>query len=225
MYKLYQYNDNDFRIVINNDTFFKNDKTMNIIEQVGNVVTNSNIINNFKDSAFNLLMSNSFSYYFSLCVPSPNCDKFTLSVIYKRIIKFLPKKYFIMCRYYSNSSFYLVGFCDKISLYSYCNGFRSHFFDNFCDNYFVPIINYKKDISFVLSFISSNSVLDSNNNIFLYSHLNKPISYNIVPIDLSLFKSYTFNNNIYYDFSLSQLNRQQLLFLIYNIQVLRGWRL
>lgn len=235
MFKLYQYNDNDYRIVI--------PKTMR--HGFGYISTKNKNTEPDKDEVLRcalsrskrlireISLSNDFTYFFTATVNSAFADRFSLTEVQNKIRKICKAikrknkgfKYIFITERHLNGAFHFHGLCTDLDLYdNEYNYLSSKDFDTLGFNSFSPILSKQKVSNYITKYISKDCVRNEAGSVYFCSRGLKHASvYNIedIPLDDYLVqKPYENDYCKIYDFNLEKLNSQELLFLIDNLKTI-----
>lgn len=236
MYKLYQYNDNDFRIVCTfdkNETIYKNKKDDEFIKQTESEEVERISLSRAKRKIREYGLCNNFKYFFTCTVSSKNCDRFSLTETQNKmrtIMKAIKRKnkefiYLFITEKHKDGAFHFHGLCSDLTLYINNNGyFSSADFDKLGFNSFSAIKDVSKCSNYITKYITKECIKNEAGSVYFCSKgLKTAYSYPICPIDfnklffaLSSDKKATYFKNDYckvIDYRLNDLNSEQLLFI------------
>lgn len=236
MYKIYQYNDNDFRIICSKYQRVNKETKERVIKYSQDVEEKEQL--RAKRKIREYILSNDFKYFFTSTVNSELCDRFNLEACQKRIRRSLVTiktrdnsfKYIFITECHKDGAFHFHGVCNDLPLYINSNGFySSKDFDKLGFNSFSPIKDKTKCANYITKYITKNCIRNERGSIYFCSNgLKTAFSYEIKPIDFDNFVKhiYTYKNKSYHinefckiiDFRLQDQNSEQILFLQNSIQ-------
>lgn len=236
MYKLYQYNNNDFRIVVTkNEPKEKKAKEKKdsdyYIPQTDSEEIERITISRSRRMIREYALSNDFDYFFTATVNSELCDRFSLQQTQQKIRKIMKAikrknsdfKYLFITEKHKNGAFHFHGLCSSHdSLYVNNNGyFSSHDFDNLGFNSFSLIKDKTKCANYIIKYITKECIKNEQGSVYFCSKgLKKATTYEIKSIDLDNFNKKIYENDFVkiVDFTLDNSNQEQLLYMINNIK-------
>lgn len=229
---LYQYNDNDFRIVClkgsekkeKKEKKEKNDNTKTIKEEIDRIE-----ISRAKRMIKEYALCNNFEYFVTLTLNSELCDRFSLSAAQEKLNKCLRAikrknkdfAYILITEKHKDGAFHFHGLMKNLTdLYENEYGYLScSLFDKnlgFCS--LSPIKDYTKCCNYITKYITKECIKNDKGTIYMCSRgLSRASVTKIEPIDFSKFaplKKYFFNDFCKIkDFSLDQLTQQEKLYI------------
>lgn len=235
MYKLVNYSD-----TLGNTTYFKIVCTRDYekkpvsrgtidVEEVHRVS-----LSRTKKHIKEIALCNNFEYFATLTINSKSCDRYSLTDCQdrlKKILKAFKRKnkdfaYIFITEKHKDGAFHFHGLIKGVSdFYINSNGYLSHtMFDKIGFNSFSKIKDYNKTCNYIMKYITKDCVKNEHNQIYISSRgLKKAISEEILPVDLSLFK--TNYHNVYtndfcsiIEFSCDELSLSQKLLFIEKIK-------
>lgn len=232
MYKLYRYNENEYRICItkyeNSNNFLYNDNDDKITDdlEIERIVL-SRSIRMIKE----YIKCNNFTYFFTATVNSDFCDRYSLSECQKsirKIIKSIKRKkkdfiYLFITECHKDGAFHFHGVCSDfpdddlfINEYGY---FSSYSFEKLGFFSMSLIKNKDKCSSYIIKYITKEPVRDLRGSFYFCSRgLKRAECYDIKPIDISNFNFYENDFCKILDFDLSCLPADKILYLMNNIK-------
>ena len=226
-YFLYNYNNNNFRIVkiksCRNSGFEEIKKRNNFIDVNSDEVQRCSL-SRTKRNIRELALCNDFEYFCTFTINSENCDRFSLNDVQSNLKKILHKikrknkdfAFLIITEKHKNGAFHFHGLIKGISdLYTNNNGYLSSYdFDVLGFNSFSKIIDYSKCCNYITKYITKDCVKNSHNQIYISSRgLKKAIKEELSYIDF--IPSFTNDYVEIKDFTLSELSQNDLLKFIY----------
>lgn len=234
MYRLYQYNDNDFRIICTKNDFIKEKKQKSdndyYIPQDDSEIDRISISRS-RRMIREYSLCNDFKYFFTSTVNSQFCDRFSLDNTQekiRKIMKSIKRKnkdfiYLFITEKHKNGAFHFHGLCnDTTDLYINDNGYLSSVsFDKLGYNSFSMIHDKTRCSNYIMKYITKNCIKNDKGSVYFCSRgLKTARVYDIKPIDLDKFNKKLFQNDFVKicDFSLNNSNKEQLLYMQYNIQ-------
>lgn len=221
-YRLYQYNDNDFRIVLNKycrQKGFEDVKTNNYIPKTDSEEVQRVSLSRSRKRIREIALCNDFEYFATITVNSKNCDRFSLSACQESLRKKLHKlkrknknfAFLFITEKHKDGAFHFHGLVRGLELYINNNGYFSNsVFDEIGFNSFSKIKDYTKCCNYICKYITKDCIKNEHNQIYFCSRgLKKPLSYNIKPIDID----WKYENDFVKlsDFSLSDLSEEQII--------------
>lgn len=180
MIYLYQYNDNNIRLVFNKS--FVGINKANIKEKTEDE-KNSNSLNSAISRSRKVIreysMCNDFKYFFTSTVNSSVCNRYSLDVtqdkiryIIKEFIKRKNKdfKYVFITEKHKDGAFHFHGLCSDLELYTNKNGYlSSSAFDKLGFNSFSEIKSREKVSNYILKYITKDCVRNSRGSLYFCS--------------------------------------------------------
>lgn len=223
---LYNYNDNDFRIVkvksCRNSGFEevkKNDKIIDFNSEESKRAS----LSRSKRYIRELSLCNNFTYFSTITINSENYDRYSLDIcqnslrkILKKIKRYNPNfAYLFITEKHKDGAFHFHGLVRDIpDLYTNKYGYlSSHIFDTLGFNSFSKIKDYSKCCNYITKYITKDCIKNTNGHIYISSrNLRKATreefqNINFIP---------TFTNEYVAikDFTLDSLSNEELLYFI-----------
>lgn len=216
---LYQYNDNDFRIILNKYTRekgFEEIKNQNsFIPQTEDEEKQRISLSRTKRNIREIALCNNFTHFATITVNSKNADRFSLSKC-QDLLKYKIKEkirrknkdfaYIFITEKHKDGAFHFHGLVKGLEFYINNNGYLSNdVFDEIGFNSFSKIKDFEKTCNYITKYITKDCVKNENNQIYICSRgLKKAIKYEINPIDIKWsyendfckIKDFNINNNI-----------------------------
>lgn len=203
-FTLYQYNDNNFRVVCNKYTKQQGfERIENFIDFIGSsqdeeflfFETERVDLIRTKRNIREICLCNNFTHFFTLTINSNYCDRFSLDECQKKLKYIIKEKirrknkdfaYIIITEKHKDGAFHFHGLCKGLPLYNNKYGYLSSTaFDILGFNSFSPIVSYDKVCNYITKYITKNCVKNSHNQIYISSRgLKKATKYKILPLDL-----------------------------------------
>lgn len=225
-YFLYQYNDNDFRIVLQKscrDKGYEEIKKPSFIPQTDDDEIERVSLSRTKRNIREIALCNNFTHFATLTINSEFCDRFSLSNC-QELLKYKIKEkirrknkdfaYIFITEKHKNGAFHFHGLVKNLDFYTNSNGYLSNkVFDEIGYNSFSKINDFEKTCNYITKYITKDCVRNENNQIYISSRgLKKAIRYEINPVDVD----WTYENDFtkIYDFNVSSLTPDKLLKLI-----------
>ena len=224
---LYNYNDNDFRIVkiksCRNSGFEelkKNEGFIDVNSEEVKRVSLSRTKKNIKE----LALCNNFQYFCTFTVNSLKSDRYTLDTVQsdlKKILKKIKRKnkdfaYLLITEKHKDGAFHFHGLVKNIyDLYTNENGYLSSeiFTNELGFNSFSKIKDYTKCCNYITKYITKDCIKNSHNQIYISSRGLKKASreeFNFIDFKPSFTNDYVEIK----DFQLSSLlNEEKLYFM------------
>lgn len=190
-YNLYQYNDNNIRIVITKG-FPRGAPTHEKKEYIpqkeeGEALRCS--LSRSKRMIREYALCNDFTYFFTSTVNSEKCDRFSLSETQKRIREIMKAikrknkdfKYLFITEKHKNGAFHFHGLCNDLEVYINENGYySSKDFDKLGFNSFSKIKNKDKVSNYITKYITKDCVKNEAGSVYFCSRgLKKATRYEI----------------------------------------------
>lgn len=231
MYKFYQYNDNQCRIVITKNfllTHNKNDKEKNQY-LTGNTESDICSLSRAKRMIREYSLCNDFRYFFTSTINSKLADRYSLSECQKKIRRCMKTikqknksfKYLFITEKHKDGAFHFHGLCSDLELYINTNGFySSKDFDRIGFNSFSKINSKEKVSNYMIKYITKDCVKNEAGSIYFCSRgLKRAISYELIDFDImkSGLKIWQNDYVIVCDFNIKDLTKEQLLYLSNNL--------
>ena len=227
-YFLYQYNDNNYRIVLHKycrekgfeDLFPKKENPIILQTEPEEVERIS--LSRSKRSIREICLCNNFQYFVTLTVDSKYCDRFHLDDCQDNLRKHFKKikrkfkdfAYIFITEKHKNGAFHFHGLIKGIptsEFYTNQNDYLScHLFDDLGFNSFSIIKDYYKCCNYMTKYITKDCVKNSSGTVYISSRgLKKAQKYDIKPLDIG----WGFENDFckIRDFSLSDLTTDEKL--------------
>lgn len=220
MYKLYQYSNTQFRVVISKSDFVPShsDKKTSSNSELSSLSRSKRMIREYS-------LCNNFTYFFTCTVNSALCDRFSLSETQKKmrqIMKSIKRKrsdfiYLFITEKHKNGAFHFHGLCSDVDFYTNSNGYLSSpDFDKLGFNSFSKIRSTTKVSNYITKYITKDCVKNEAGSVYFCSRgLRRADSYEIAPADFTgSFSVIPFENDFLkiYDFNLHDLSTSDLLF-------------
>lgn len=221
---LYQYNDNNFRVVLQkfcrNKGFEEINKLETFIKQTEDEEIQRVSLARTKRNIREIALCNEFTHFATLTINSKNADRFSLTecqdlLKYKIQEKIRRKnKYFayiFITEKHKDGAFHFHGLVKNLDFYTNENGYLSNkVFDEIGFNSFSPIRDFEKTCNYITKYITKDCVKNENNQIYISSRgLKKAIKYEINEINLD----WGFENDFckIRDFNVNKLNNDELI--------------
>ena len=224
-YFLYNYNDNNFRIVkiksCRKPGFEELNKKDTFID-VNSEEIKRQSLSRTKRNIRELALCNDFEYFATFTVNSEKCDRYTLNDVQNQIKKILHKikrknkefAFLIITEKHKDGAFHFHGLIKGITdLYINNNGYlSSYIFDNELGfNSFSKIKNYTKCCNYITKYITKDCIKNSHNQIYMCSRgLKKAVKEEFTNIDFV--PSFTNEYVAIKDFTLDSLTKDELLY-------------
>lgn len=231
MYKFYQYNDNQCRIVISKSSYVphkENEKEKHYIS--GNTESDICSLSRAKRMIREYSLCNDFKYFFTSTVNSELADRYSLSECQKnirKIMKAIKRKnknfiYLFITEKHKDGAFHFHGLCSDLELYINNNGYySSKDFDKLGFNSFSKIKSREKVSNYITKYITKDCVKNESGSIYFCSRgLKHAISYELLDFDIfkSGLKLWQNDYIIVCDYSITDLTKEQLLYLSNNLK-------
>lgn len=228
MYKIYQYNNDIYRILVTKD--FHSQKKEHSYNSELSSLTSS--LSRSKRMIREYSLCNDFTYFFTSTVNSKLCDRFSLSETQskmRKIMKAIKRKnsdfiYIFITEKHKDGAFHFHGLCSDLDLYLNSNGYYSSSdFDKLGFNSFSKIKDKNKVSNYITKYITKDCVKNEAGSVYFCSRgLKKATSYEIAPLDLkhSLVSVKPFENDflLLYDININNLSQQEILYLFDNLE-------
>lgn len=229
MYKFYQYNDNNIRVVISknsSNSLVKNEGYLSSSDsEICSLSRSRRMIREYS-------LCNDFKYFLTCTVDSSLCDRFSLSETQtkmRKIMKAIKRKnkdfkYLFITEEHKNGAFHFHGLCTDLDLYINANGYySSKDFDKLGFNSFSIIKDKTKCSNYITKYITKSCVRNEAGSVYFCSRgLKRANSYEIAPCALddyiSTFIPYENDYLKIYDIQLDKLTSSELLYLSNNIK-------
>lgn len=225
-YYLYQYNDNNIRIVHNKYTKLKGFEELktSIISKIESDEIERISISRTRRNIREIALSNGFEYFATLTINSQYCDRFHLTecqTLLRQKLKKLKRKnsnfaYIFITEKHTNGAFHFHGLVKGIDDF-YVNkyGYLSHsIFDEIGFNSFSQIRDLSRVSNYILKYITKDCVKNEQGTVYISSRgLKKADRYEIKPIQLN----WTYNNDFcdIIDIDLTKTDKDLLIRLQY----------
>lgn len=221
---LYQYNDENFRIVncksVKNKGF---EEISNVHLKLEKTEIERISLSRSRRMIRELALCNNFEYFATLTINSSSCDRFSLVECQERLrrkLKTLKQynkdfAYIFITEKHKNGAFHFHGLVKGIdNFYTNDNGYLSNkTFDQLGFNSFSKIRDYTKTCNYILKYITKDCVKNDKGTVYISSRgLKKATRSQISAIDLDW--SYSNDYVKMKDFNLSQTNKEDILKLI-----------
>lgn len=194
---LYQYNDDNFRIVFSKyckkPGFEEIKKDDFLIPQTESEEVQRVSLSRTKRNIREIALCNNFTYFATLTVNSEYCDRFSLTKCQDMLKKKLKKikrtnkdfAYIFITEKHKDGAFHFHGLVKDLPLYINNNGYYSNaVFDEIGFNSFSKIKDFEKTCNYITKYITKDCVKNENNQIYICSRgLKKATKYEIKPID------------------------------------------
>lgn len=228
---LYQYNDNDFRIVLcksvknkgwellsNSASKFPKDTNLSTFEEI-----QRSSISRSRREIREIALCNNFEYFATLTINSNSCDRFSLDDCQeklRKIIKKIKRKnqdfiYLFITEKHKNGAFHFHGLVSGLDFYTNKNGYLSNSdFDTLGFNSFSRIKSKSKVSNYILKYITKDCVKNSKGTIYISSRgLHHSIRTEI-PLDTQV--AFTYENDYckIKDFSIDKLSQDEKLYFL-----------
>lgn len=219
-YYLYQYNDDDFRLIL--QKYHKKKGFEETKEKLFSSDEESErcSLSRTKRNIRELCLCNDFEYFATLTINSKNADRFSLTQCQELLRKKLKKlkrintnfAYLFITEKHKNGAFHFHGMIRGVhDFYKNENGYLSHkLFDEIGFNSFSRIKNYTKTCNYITKYITKDCVKNEAGTIYISSRgLKKALKYEIAPINID----FTFENDFVKirDFKATELSQSELL--------------
>lgn len=229
MYKLYQYNNDVFRILVTKDGKHFQKREANFHSDSASLQSS---LSRSKRMIREYSLCNDFVYFFTSTVNSKLCDRFSLSETQdkiRKIMKSIKRKYpnfiyLFITEKHKDGAFHFHGLCSDLPLYTNNNGyFSSSDFDKLGFNSFSLIKDKNKISNYITKYITKDCVKNEAGSIYFCSRgLKKASSYEVAPLDLAhhIFSVKPYENDflLLYDFNINSLSKDEVLYLFNNLQ-------
>lgn len=223
---LYNYNDNDFRIVkvksCRNSGFEelkKNEKIFNVNSEESKRAS----LSRSKRFIRELALCNSFTYFATITINSVNCDRYSLDNAQASLRKILKKikrvnndfAYLFITEKHKDGAFHFHGLVrDLPDIYTNNYGYlSSHYFDDLGFNSFSKIKDYSKCCNYITKYITKDCIKNTNGHIYISSKgLNKACREEFSQIDF--IPSFSNDYVEMKDFKLSDITLDEKLYFL-----------
>lgn len=226
-YFLYNYNNNDFRIVKVKSCRLPGFEELNKKDTFIDVNSEESIrcsLSRTKRNIRELSLCNDFEYFVTLTIDSQKSDRYTLDIVQNNLKKILHKikrknkdfAFLLITEKHQDNAFHFHGFMKGINdLYINANGYLSSqiFTDELGYNSFSKIKDYTKCCNYITKYITKDCIKNSHNQIYISSRGLKKASKEEFPI---ISFTPTFENDYVSicDFTLDNLTIEQKLYFI-----------
>lgn len=223
-YSLIQYNDNNFRFIVNKLNIDKSHKKMynNVVDSNTNYLRTKRVIRE-------LALCNNFKYFVTLTISPLACSRDNLDEIIVFLRKQLKKykrknhsfQYLLIAEKHKDKKNYhfhgLFKGINEDDIYVNKNGYLSCFaFDDLGFNSFSKINDYDKTCNYITKYISKEICkLSTGHSYFCSRGLIRPTKTYYKPISVDYLLKKTYENEFckFYDFKLSDLDNKTILIL------------
>ena len=181
---IYQYNDNDFRLVhlkavrISGWENLEQDKQVGIIPQTDSEEIQRISLSRSKRNIRELALCNDFEYFATVTVDNQFCDRFHLEQCQTLLRKKFKKikrshkefAYLFITEKHKDGAFHFHGLVKGLDLYVNDNGYFSNtVFDEIGFNSFSKIKDYTKCCNYITKYITKDCVKNEHNQIYFCS--------------------------------------------------------
>lgn len=235
MYKLYQYNDTNFRLLCTKSDYIpsnnKNEKKDDYyVPQTESEEIQRISLSRSKRMIREYCLCNDFTYFFTSTVSSALADRYSLSETQcniRKIMKSIKRKnknfiYLFITERHKDGAFHFHGVCSDLHLYINNNGYySSKDFDKLGFNSFSKIRDKEKTSNYITKYITKDCVKNEQGSVYFCSKgLKKSSSYEIMPIDFFNLGLPVYDNDFcrIIDYNLDNLTSEQLLYLSNNLK-------
>lgn len=235
MYKLYQYNDTNFRLICTKSDYIStNEKKIKkddyYVPQTEDEEIQRISLSRSKRMIREYSLCNEFTYFFTSTVNSELADRYSLSETQSRIrkiMKSIKRKnkdflYLFITERHKDGAFHFHGLCTDLELYTNKNGyFSSKDFDKLGFNSFSKIRDREKTSNYITKYITKDCVKNEQGSVYFCSKgLKKSYSYEIQPICFDKLGMNVFQNDFckIVDYNVKKLSQEQLLYLSNNLK-------
>lgn len=196
---LYQYNDNNFRVVLQkfckNKGFEEINKQETFIKQTEDEELQRVSLSRTKRNIREIALCNEFTHFATLTINSRFNDRFSLTecqnVLKKKIQNKIRKKnkdfaYIFITEKHKDGAFHFHGLVKNLDFYTNKNGYLSNkVFDEIGFNSFSEIRDFDKTCNYITKYITKDCVKNENNQIYISSRgLKKATKYEIDNINI-----------------------------------------
>jgi len=219
-YYLYQYNDSDFRVVLQKYHKKKGFENTKESKYTNADETERISLSRTKRNIRELCLCNDFEYFATLTINSKNCDRFSLTECQELLRKKLKKlkrintnfAYLFITKKHKDGAFHFHGMIKGVqNFYKNENGYLSHaLFDEIGFNSFSKIKDYSMCCNYITKYITKDCVKNEAGTIYISSRgLKKALKYEISPLDIN----FTYENDFVKlrDFRIEELTQEELL--------------
>lgn len=233
IYKFYQYNENNCRIVVSKSDYIpttQDKKEKHYVSQTGNTESEICSLSRAKRMIREYCLCNDFTYFFTSTINSNLADRYSLSECQKKIRRCMKTikqknnafKYLFITEKHKDGAFHFHGLCSNLDLYINANGYySSKDFDRLGFNSFSKIRDKTKVSNYITKYITKECVKNEAGSIYFCSRgLKRATSYDIIPIDLDIPKVKYWENEYIKicDFNINELTKEQNLYFLRNIK-------
>lgn len=231
MYKFYQYNDNQCRIVITKSSFIPHKEKEEVRHYtIGNTESDICCLSRAKRMIREYSLCNDFTYFFTSTVNSELADRYSLSECQKnirKVMKSIKRKnkafiYLFITEKHKDGAFHFHGLCSDLELYINNNGYySSKDFDKLGFNSFSKIKSKEKVSNYITKYITKDCVKNESGSIYFCSRgLKRAMSYELIDFDIykSGLKVWQNDYIIICDYNINDLTQEQLLYLSHNLE-------
>lgn len=191
---LYQYNDNNFRLVLNKYTKEKGWEEIGTSKKTDKNEVERISLSRTKRHIRELALCNNFTHFATVTVNSDNADRFSLTecqnLIRKKLHAIKRKNkdfaFLFITEEHKNGAFHFHGLVKNLDFYINKNGYLSNsVFDTIGFNSFSKIKDFEKTCNYITKYITKKCVKNENNQIYFCSRgLKKASKYEIEPVDI-----------------------------------------
>ena len=227
---LYQYNDNNFRVVLQkfcrNKGFEEINKQETFIKQTDDEEIQRVSLSRTKRNIREIALCNEFTHFATLTINSKNADRFSLTecqeLLRKKLRRIRDRKkynhaefgYIFITEKHKDGAFHFHGLVKGFEFYSNDNGYLScKDLDEIGFNSFSEIRDFEKTCNYITKYITKDCVKNENNQIYISSRgLKKATKYEIDNINID----WAFENDYckIRDFNLNDLKSDELIKLM-----------
>lgn len=224
---LYQYNDNNFRVVLQkfckNKGFEEINKQETFIKQTEDEELQRVSLSRTKRNIREIALCNEFTHFATITINSENADRFSLTEC-QNLLKYKIKEkirrknkdfaYIFITEKHKDGAFHFHGLVKGLDFYTNENGYLSNkVFDEIGFNSFSEIRDFEKTCNYITKYITKDCVKNENNQIYISSRgLKKATKYEIDNVDIS----WNYENDYckIRDFNVNDLSSDELIKLM-----------
>lgn len=221
---LYQYNDNNFRVVLQkfckNKGFEEINKQETFIKQTEDEELQRQSLSRTKRNIREIALCNEFTHFATITINSEFCDRFSLQKC-QDLLKYKIKEkirrknkdfaYIFITEKHKDGAFHFHGLVKGLDFYTNKNGYLSNkVFDEIGFNSFSSIREFEKTCNYITKYITKDCVKNENNQIYISSRgLKKATKYEIENINID----WAYENDYckIRDFNVNDLNSDELI--------------
>lgn len=199
---LYQYNDNNFRVVLQkfckNKGFEEINKQETFIKQTEDEELQRISLSRTKRNIREIALCNNFTHFATITVDSQNADRFSLTECQDKLKKKLRRLkdrakrenidfgYIFITERHKDGAFHFHGLVKGLDFYTNKNGYLSNKdLDEIGFNSFSEIRDFEKICNYITKYITKDCVKNENNQIYISSRgLKKATKYEIEDINI-----------------------------------------